>query len=67
MSISHLFCLSQTLNILNLSKNQIGDAGARAIGQALETNQVRYIFSFFHFDQSSFLSISDTHHTQPLQ
>ena len=27
--------------------NQIGDEGAQAIGQALERNQVRELFSFF--------------------
>jgi len=45
--ISHLFYLSQTLTTLNLGNNQIGTEGTRAICQALERNQVRYIFIFF--------------------
>jgi len=39
--ISHLFYLSQTLTTLKLDTNEIGDAGAQTIGQALEINQVR--------------------------
>jgi len=38
---SHLFYLSQTLTTLDLSYNVIEDAGAQAIGKALQTNQVR--------------------------
>ena len=39
--MSHLFYLSQTITTLNLEFNQIGAVGAKAIGQALERNQVR--------------------------
>ena len=37
----------QTLTELDLAYNQIGPEGAQAIAQALDRNQVRYIFSFF--------------------
>ena len=47
ISISHLLYLSQTLTTLYLEFNQIGDAGAQAIGRALERNQVSSIFNFF--------------------
>ena len=40
--------LLQILITLNLGNNQIEDAGAQAIAQALENNQVRYTFSFFN-------------------
>jgi len=39
--ISHILYLSQALTTLDLSCNEVGDAGAQAIHQALETNQVR--------------------------
>jgi len=45
--ISHLFYLSQTVTTLNLAMNTIGAIGARAISQALEINQVEWIFRFF--------------------
>jgi len=45
--ICHIFYLSQTLTTLFLRGNLIGDVGAQAIGQALQRNQVREIFSFF--------------------
>jgi len=45
-SITSLYFLWQTLTTLNLEGNQVKDAGAQVVGQALEINQVRYIYNF---------------------
>ena len=46
--ISRLYLL-QALTTLNLQSNEFGVVGAKAIGQALETNQVKYIFNFLTY------------------
>ena len=46
-SITILLYLLQTLAALNLHYNEIGNAGAQAIGQGLQKNQVRHKFIFF--------------------
>ena len=44
-SNNHLYFLLQTLSILYLHQNQIGDTGAQHLGDALKTNQVSYFLS----------------------
>ena len=48
----------QTLTTLNLNWNKIGDQGAQATGQALQTNKVTQtmiLFNFYHIHLSLFI------------
>ena len=54
----HLSLFIQTLTTLNLNGNEIGDQGAQAIGQALQTNKVTQtmiLFNFYHIHLAHFI------------
>jgi len=53
----------QTLVTLNLSHNQFGDEGGKAIGQGLQTNKVTQtmiLFNFYHIHLSLFIQTLTT-------
>ena len=59
----HLSLFIQTLTTLGLGKNQIGDEGGKAIGQALQTNKVTQtmiLFNFYHIHLSLFIQTLTT-------
>ncbi len=50
----------QTLTVLNLQRNEIGDQGAQYLANALQTNTVtQLLYSFITYSQSSLNT--DTH------
>ena len=61
--ISIFTFLSQTLTTMNLERNEIGNDGAKALGDAFRDNKVTFSFSF-PFSSTSSLSLVDTHHTE---